>query len=122
MKISEVFGQSNMKLLKSISSSGKSIFIDFTKVLGTGIGIVEFSVSIKYNEIKPYCKTWLSHSNNVLMFPHQSNEYVNCSWLITANYGYYIKLDFNYIRVHFLVDNYFVFKDRFVIYIGMYLL
>ena len=94
MLIGEVFGTSSHKVVKSISSSGKSIFIDFKKQYKWGT--VEFVASIKYNKINPDCQSWLD--NNVLMSPNHPN--INCSWLITRQFGAYISLDFRYIEVN----------------------
>ena len=99
MLIGELFGTTPYhKILKSISSSGKSIFIDFKKMdLGWGwnSGTIEFVASIKYNKINSDCQSWLD--NNVLMSPNYPN--INCSWLITRKFGAYITLDFNFIEV-----------------------
>ena len=92
MLIGELFGTPNHKVVKSISSSGKSIFIDFKKQVS---GTVEFVASIKYNKINPNCQSWLE--NDILMSPNNPN--INCSWLITRQFGSYITLDFNFIEV-----------------------
>ena len=93
MLISEVFGTPNHKIMKSISSTGKSIFIDFKKL--DDWGTVEFFAFIKYNKINPDCQSWLN--NNVLMSPKNPN--INCSWIITRKLGSYIILDFKFIEV-----------------------
>ena len=97
MLIGELFGRPNQKLVKSISSSGKSMFIDFKKQYSYTLvaGTVEFVASIKYNKINPNCQSWMD--NNVLMYPNHPN--INCSWLITRQFGAYITLDFNFIEV-----------------------
>ena len=96
MLICELFGTPNHKVVKSISSSGKSIYIDFKKqVSGFGTTTVEFVASIKYNKINPDCQSWTD--NNILMSPNNPN--INCSWLITRQFGAYITLDFNFIEV-----------------------
>ena len=92
MIIGEVFGTPSHQVVKSISSLGKSIFIDFKK---QGWGTVEFVASIKYNKINPNCQSWMD--NNVLMSPNHPN--INCSWLITRKFGSYITLDFKFIEV-----------------------
>ena len=93
MLISELFGTPNHKVVKSISSSGKSIFIDFKKQID--YGTVEFLAFIKYNKINPDCQSWLN--NNILMSPNNPN--INCSWIITRKFGSYITLDFKFIEV-----------------------
>ena len=93
MLISEVFGTPNHKVVKSISSTGKSIFIDFKKQFY--YGTVEFLTFIKYNKINPDCQSWLN--NNILMSPNNPN--INCSWIITRKFGSYITLDFKFIEV-----------------------
>ena len=99
MLIGELFGTPNHKVVKSISSSGKSIYIDFKK---QDPETVEFVASIKYNKINPDCQSWLD--NNVLMSPNNPN--INCSWLITRQFGSYITLYFNFIEVNnMLYDN-----------------
>ena len=52
MLIGELFGTHNHKLVRSISSSGKYMFIDFKMqhAIYSGNGI-EFEASIKYNKI-----------------------------------------------------------------------
>ena len=92
MTIGELFGAPNHKVVKSISSSGKTMFIDFKK---QWIDTVEFVASIKYNKINPDCQSWLD--NNILMSPNNLN--INCSWTITRKFGSYITLDFKFIEV-----------------------
>ena len=93
MLIGEAFGTPNHKIVKSISSTGKSIFIDFKKHYQ--YGTVEFLAFIKYNKIIPDCQSWLN--NNILMSPNNPN--INCSWIITRKLGSYITLDFKFIEV-----------------------
>ena len=93
MLISEVFGTPNHKVVKSISSIGKSIFIDFKKQYP--YGTVEFVATIKYNKINPDCQSWLD--KNILISPNNPN--MNCSWIITRKFGSYITLDFSFIEV-----------------------
>ena len=83
---------SSYKVVKSISSSGKSIFIDFKR---QNAGYVEFVATIKYNKINSDCQSWLN--NNKLISPNNPN--INCSWIITTKYGSYITLDFKFIEV-----------------------
>ena len=102
MLIGEVFGTPNHKIVKSISSTGKSIFIDFKQHRIQFISgniydwfTVEFLAFIKYNKINPNCQSWLN--NNILMSPNDPN--INCSWIITRKFGSYITLDFKFIEV-----------------------
>ena len=119
MKIGEVYGSqfvdptygmSNTKLLKSISSSGKSLFIDFKKQLkpsesDTVFENATFTAIITYKEINYDCKTLLDLKNNILMSPHHS-DITSCNWLITFNFGSYIILDFTFIEVNLEVHNF----------------
>ena len=91
MIIDEVFGTPS-HFMKSISSSGKFLFIDFQKTSGSTLELV---ASIKYKKIDPECQTWLH--NNILITPN--NPTINCSWIITRKYGSYITLDFSYLEV-----------------------
>ena len=95
MLIGELFGTPSHKIMKSISSSGKSMFIDFNRVYDYDNSIVEFSASIKYNKIKLDCQLWID--NNMLISPNNPN--INCSWTITREFGSYITLDFSFIEV-----------------------
>ena len=104
MLIGEVFGTPNHKIVKSISSTGKSIFIDFKKQYA--YGTVEFVAFIKYNKINPDCQSWLN--NNILMSPNNPN--INCSWIISRKFGSYIALDFKFIEVK-PIGNYYN-KDK----------
>ena len=94
MLISQLLGSTpSHKVMKSISSSGKTMFLDFKKQ--TTYNIVEFVASIKYKKIDQDCQSWLS--NNILMSPNSPN--INCSWIITRKLGSYITLDFDFIEV-----------------------
>ena len=90
----------NNKIMKSISSSGKIMFIDFSRdqhVYGDQLNIiVEFSALIKYNKINLDCQSWL-HNNILSKSPNNPN--INCSWIITREFGSYITLDFSFIEV-----------------------
>ena len=97
MKIGEVYGNLNNKLLKSVSSSGKTMFIDIKKQYHLGSFKVE--ASIKYNKIMPACQTWLDVDTYILTSPNHSNS-TNCRWLITSNFGSYITLNFKFIEVN----------------------
>ena len=94
MLIGEVFGTPNHKIVKSISSTGKSIFIDFKKQ--HFYGTVEFLAFIQLNKINPDCQSWLD--KNILLSPNNPN--INCSWIITRKFGSYITLDFKFIEVN----------------------
>ena len=99
--ISEVFGTPSHKVVKSISSLGNSIFIDFKKYGGleqSENGIVRFEAFIKYNKINPDCQSWLN--NNIIISPFNPN--INCSWIITRVFGSYITLDFSFIEVKWM--------------------
>ena len=85
MKIGEVYGmfdevngQSYDKLLKSISTTGKSIFIVFNKLFDpwyVGWGpIAEFEASIKFKKINLDCQNWLNKNKTILMSPDNQNK------------------------------------------------
>ena len=93
MLICEVFGTPSHKVVKSISSLGKSILIVFKKQYI--LQVVEFEATIQYNKINPDCQSWLY--NNMIISPN--NPKMNCSWIITRKFGYYITLDFSFIEV-----------------------
>lgn len=95
MKIGEVYGNSNHRLLRSISSTGKNLFIDFKKQ--NYVGNVEIIALIKYKKIDSVCQTWLNLKDNILMSPNSSN--INCTWLITQSIGSYITIDFTFFEV-----------------------
>ena len=99
MKIGEIYGNSNYKLLKSISSSGETLFIDFKKQYKYfDWETTEFEASIKYNKILSACHNSLDVDTNILTSPiHPSTT--KCSWLITSNFGFYIILNFKFIEV-----------------------
>ena len=99
MKIGEVYGNSNNKLLKSISSSGKSMYIDFKKEFNFENAKNEFKALIKYKKINFDCQSWLDVEKNILMSPNYTSN-INCSWLITSDFGSYIILDFILIEVN----------------------
>ena len=109
MKIGEVYGLfdevdgiPNDKLLKSISTTGKSIFIVFNKQYDrwyNGWGpIADFVVLIKYKKINLDCQNWLINNKTILMSPDNHNK-TDCSWLITSNFGSYIILSFTFIEL-----------------------
>ena len=98
MKIGEVYGNSNNKLLKSISSPGNSMSIYFKKQYAWHDENLNFIAVIKHKKIYFDCQTWLDVEKNILMSPNHSNL-ANCSWLITSNFRSYITLDFKFIEV-----------------------
>ena len=93
MLIGLLFGTPNHNVVKSISSLGKSMLIDFKKQ--STYETVEFVAFIKYNKMNPDCQSWLD--NHMIMSPNNPN--INCSWIITRKYGSYITLDFKFIEV-----------------------
>ena len=100
MLIGKVHGNANHKLAKSISSSGKTLFIDFKKQYY--YGTVEVLAAIKYKKMNSDRQKWIDLENNVLMTPADLNTYnkiINCNWLITTNLGFYITLQFTFIDV-----------------------
>ena len=86
-----MFGSTSHKFVKSISSLGKSMHIEFRKQYS----YLEFVATIKYNKIKSNCQSWLNQ--NTLISPNNPN--INCSWIITRKFGTYITLDFKFIEV-----------------------
>ena len=100
MKISETYGNSNNKVLKSISSSGKSIFIDFKKQSEWGDDEnASFKAKIKYKKLNSDCQAMLDTDKNILTSPNHPNN-INCSWLISSNFESYIILNFTFIEVN----------------------
>ena len=99
MKIGEVYGNSNNKLLRSVSSSGKTLFIDFRKQEEFVTGMTLLEASINYRKRMSTCQTWLNVEKNTLISPKHSKN-TNCSWVITSNFGSYIILDFKFIEVN----------------------
>ena len=96
MKIGEIFGHLNNRKWKSISSSGM-MFINFKKEFD--MGKVQLKASIKYSKFILYCQTWLDLKDYTLKSPDNYDNNVYCSWLLSFNFGSYIKLQFNYIDV-----------------------
>ena len=100
IKINEVYGNSENKLLKSISSSGKTLFIDFKNQDSLSNNeTTEFEAYINYEKIKSVCQTWLNVKKDILSSPNHSSK-TNCSWQITTNFGSYIVLNFTFIEVN----------------------
>ena len=84
MLIGQLLGSTpSHKVMKSISSSGKTMFIELNR--GYDKTIVEFSASIKYNKINLDCQLWID--NNMLISPN--NPSINCSWIISRKFGSY---------------------------------
>ena len=97
MKIGEVYGDHENKKWKSISSTSGMMFIDFKKENhGTKSNAL---IKINYNKFMPDCQTWLDHKNNTLKSPDKYDNNFNCSWLLSYNFGPFIKLHFDYIYV-----------------------
>ena len=98
MLIGELFGTSSHEYIKSISTCGKSMFLDFKKIFQVQSSTIHFEASIKYNKINSECESWLNLTKNTLvMSPSHLN--INCSWLITRKIGSYITLEFSNIEV-----------------------
>ena len=97
MKIGEIYGNSKNKLLKSISSSENTLFIDFKKQWD--YDMTEFEAFINYKRIIPACQSLLYVDTNILTSPNHPNT-TNCTWMITANFGSYIILNFRFIEVY----------------------
>ena len=100
--IGELFGSQSHKVVKSISSSRKSLYLEFQSKFSVHDQTVEFEASIKHNKVNTDCKSWLDLTKNTLMSPSHAN--INCSWLITRQYGTYITLEFSYIEVKSIND------------------
>ena len=99
MKINEVYGYSDNKLLKSISSSGKSMFIQLKRQYEFDDELFYFNAFIKYKKFDFNCQAWLNANQNILMSPNPpSNK--NCSWMLSANFESYIILNFTFIDVN----------------------
>ena len=94
--IGQVFGTSNNKMFRSISSSGNSLFLKFKKRLFYST-TAEFVAAIKYNKISTDCQSWLDLNNDILMSPNYPE--IDCGLLITKKFGSYITLEFSYIEV-----------------------
>ena len=92
MLIGEVFGTPNHKIVKSISSTGKSFFIDFKKQYP--VGGVEFVAFIKYNKINPDCQSWLDNHMIMSMY-HLSQIEPTCDIL---NSKYFFIITENWIQ------------------------
>ena len=75
------------------------MFIDFKKQYKMEGENSNFTALIKYKKIDFDCQTWLDVQKNILMSPDHHNS-MNCSWLITFNFGSYVILDFTFIEVN----------------------
>ena len=73
------------------------MFIDIRK--HEHLGAVNIEASIKYNKVMSDCNNWLDADTNILKSPNYSNS-TKCTWLITANFGSYIILNFKFIEVN----------------------
>lgn len=98
MKINEIYGNSYNKRLKSISSTGKSMFIDFKYQYEYSDENLNLIALIKYKKFNFDCQTWLDANKNILMSPNSPSN-TNCSWMLSANFGSYIILNFTFIEV-----------------------
>ena len=93
--IGQVFGTSDNKIIRSISSSGNSLLLKFKKRYS--YGTAEFVAAIKYSKISIDCQSWLDLNDNILMSPNYPE--IDCGLLITKKFGSYITLEFSYIEV-----------------------
>ena len=102
MLIGELSGSSGgYKAVKSISSSGKPIYLYlYLPEVETFQVNVNFVASIKYKKIHSDCQSWLDLDHDVLMSPNKPN--INCSWIITRKFGTYISVEFSYIEVKYI--------------------
>ena len=103
MKIGEVYGNSRNRKMKSISSSGM-MFIHFRKehsgsTIAYGDTKAELKAIIKYNKFVSECQIWLDLKSSILKSPDKYENNLNCSWLLSSNFGSYINLIFNNIYV-----------------------
>ena len=110
MKIGEVYGDHENKKWKSISSTSGMMFIDFKKQKNLKTenhftydyniyNIAKLMTFIKYNKFRPDCQTWLDLKNNILKSPDKYDINIKCSWLLSYEFGSYIKLHIDHIYV-----------------------
>ena len=103
MKIGEIYGNSDNREWRSISSTSKMMYIEIKKVndainsADKLLPIAKLKALIKYNNIIPYCQNWLN--NNTLRSPDTNAMNFNCSWLLSAKFGSYIILYIDHIHV-----------------------
>ena len=102
MQIGEAVGHEVIhQTQKSVSSSGM-MFIQFMRSMRSykhGDDVAKLEALIKYNTFMPECQTWLDLENNTLISPDKYGNNFNCSWLLSYNFGSYIKLTFDHIYV-----------------------
>ena len=99
MKIGEVYGlKDKNKRWKSISSSGM-MFIEFKSCEHNTCKGLSLMALIKYNKFFPKCQTWLDFERNTLMSPDTYGDNVDCSWLLSSDFGSYIILHFDHLQV-----------------------
>ena len=75
------------------------MFIDFKSMFDHYQSIVDFTALIKYKKFNHDCQSWLDVNTNSLTSPNNAKN-SNCTWLITANFGFYIILNFKFIEVN----------------------
>ena len=96
MLIGGLLGTSKHNVVKSISSSGNSMFLKFKKE--DVVVNPEFSASIYYNKISnTNCPSWTDFSTSGWMSSSHSN--IDCSWLITRQFGSYLTLKLRNVEV-----------------------
>ena len=95
MLIGGLLGTSKHNVVKSISSSGNSMFLTFKKE--DPVVHPQFTASVNYNKINMNCPSWTDFASSRWMPPINSN--IDCSWLITRQFGSYLTLKFRYIEV-----------------------
>ena len=98
MLIGGLLGTSKHNVVKSISSSGNSMFLTFKKE--DPVIHPQFTASINYNKINMNCPCWTDFASSRWMPPINSN--IDCSWLITRQFGSYLTLKFRYVEVNSL--------------------
>ena len=109
MKIGEVYGSDLNRKWKSISSTSGMMFIDFKKQKNLktenpyetyiNYNNAKLMTFIKYNKFRPDCQTWLDLKNNILKSPDKYDINIKCSWLLSYEFGSYIKLHIDHIYV-----------------------
>ena len=105
MKIGEIYGNSDNREWRSISSTSKMMYIEIKKVYkpmnsaDAKLPIAKLKALIKYNNFIPYCQNWLNQTNNTLRSPDANATNLNCSWLLSAKFGSYIILHIDHIHV-----------------------
>ena len=110
--IGDVYGDSNVacfhldaaycannKLVKSISTSGRKMYLEFRRESIYKQQKAEVLALIKYNKFMPECQTWLDLTNKVLKSPNEYGYNFNCNWLLSYEIGSYIILRITHIDV-----------------------